>query len=108
MPSLLLIRHGQGLDPMQGEYDGLSELGRRQAARVGEILGPVGPCFHGPLERQRLTAEGALRVLGHKAALLPELDEHQGHAVVLHVLSSPPPPDSPAGRLVAEALAPGA
>lgn len=113
MPALLLIRHGQGLDPLQGGYDGLSELGQRQAARVGEMLGEalgeaLGPCFHGPLQRQRLTAETALRARGLQAALLPELDEHQGHAVLLHVLSAPPPADSEAGRLVAQALAPDA
>ena len=34
MPSLILIRHGQGLDPLQGEYDGLSERGL-QSLRLG-------------------------------------------------------------------------
>ncbi|HET9449481.1 MAG TPA: histidine phosphatase family protein, partial [Aggregicoccus sp.] len=101
MPALFLIRHGQALDPMQGEYDGLSELGQRQAARLGELLSAVrGPRFHGPLQRQRLTAETALRASGLQATLLPELEEHQGHGVVLHVLGSPPPAQSALGRLV--------
>jgi broad specificity phosphatase PhoE len=110
MPSLFLIRHGQALDPMQGEYDGLSELGQRQAACLGRVLtGVSGPCFHGPLERQRLTAETALREGRLQAAMLmPELEEHQGHGVVLHVLSSPPPAGSPLGALVSAARVPGA
>ena len=109
MPSLLLIRHGQGLDPLQGEYDGLSELGQQQAACIGEALaGLRGLCFHGPLERQRLTAQTALRPHGLVSTLLPELEEHCGHAVVVHTLSSPLPEGSALAPVVGAALSPGA
>src|SRR4051794_6979505 len=41
MPALLLVRHGQALDPMHGDYDGLSLLGESQARSIGAALKDV-------------------------------------------------------------------
>ncbi len=81
MSSLLLVRHGQA-SFLSDNYDRLSELGRRQARRVGESLHSVGAIDRmvaGPLQRQTRTAE-----LAHEAArarvaveIVSELEEHR-------------------------------
>lgn len=107
MGSLLLIRHGQALNAMEGEYDGLSEHGAKQAARLGAELARMGldlsRAVSGPRIRQRRTAEEALKAAGvsAQAEVLPELDEHMGHDVVLHVIANPPAAGSTLGELLA-------
>src|SRR5205807_3357561 len=59
MPAILLVRHGQALDPLTGDYDGLSPLGEQQAVRVGEALvqaTTIARLVAGPLIRQQRTA----------------------------------------------------
>ena len=77
MPVVLLVRHGQasfGAD----DYDVLSDLGREQAAVVGDELArralrsPVAVC--GSLRRQRDTAEIALPAAGLRVD--PRWDEY--------------------------------
>jgi len=105
MPALLLIRHGQGRDPTTGGYDGLSEIGGKQASRVGEALMHAGVDFSrtyaGPLIRQVRTAQFAM---GESGAIrsLPELAEHAGHEVVAHVLANPGAADAETAALLAD------
>ncbi len=66
MSVLYLIRHGQA--GTRENYDSLSELGREQSRLLGEHLAAQGLRFtrvlSGRLQRQRATAEEALRAFG--------------------------------------------
>lgn len=58
MSELILIRHGQAT-PFEKDTDQLSPLGQQQARAIGEALAAYQPThvIHGPLVRQRLTAQ---------------------------------------------------
>ena len=60
MSELILVRHGQAT-PFEQDTDQLSPLGARQAQAVGEFLTDLHPThvLHGPMVRQRKTAEMA-------------------------------------------------
>ncbi|MGP9724297.1 histidine phosphatase family protein [Corynebacterium sp. AOP40-9SA-29] len=93
MALIYLVRHGQAGAGMSGyggagdersvesRYDGLTDLGRRQAATVGESLarrldgGPRLPVICGPLHRQHDTAAAIARALdGAESAAEPVTD----------------------------------
>ena len=62
MAEITLVRHGQAGDVM-GDYDRLSELGQRQAARVAEALRagpPPDQAWSGAMRRHQLSAAAAL------------------------------------------------
>jgi broad specificity phosphatase PhoE len=63
MPMVLLVRHGQASFG-EGDYDRLSDLGRRQAETIGRVPAVRGlrrpVVVHGSLRRQRDTARLAL------------------------------------------------
>jgi broad specificity phosphatase PhoE len=67
MPVVLLVRHGQASFG-SGDYDRLSDLGRRQAEETGRALRERGlrrpVAVHGSLRRQRDTAALALAAAG--------------------------------------------
>lgn len=76
MPTLYLVRHGQGSFGTQ-HYDRLSPLGERQARLLGSHLRSTHNAFvgaySGTLERQRRTASIALTQMPYSA---PSLGEH--------------------------------
>lgn len=63
MSELILIRHGQAT-PFAKDTDQLSPLGEQQAQAIGQALAPFRPThvIHGPLVRQRRTAQLAGQV----------------------------------------------
>jgi broad specificity phosphatase PhoE len=87
MGTLYLVRHGQasfGAD----NYDVLSELGQRQALRLGQYLRERGVVFEaaitGTLERQRQTHAGICQGLGQRLPALewPALNEYDSLALL--------------------------
>jgi broad specificity phosphatase PhoE len=101
MAILYLVRHGQasfGAD----NYDVLSELGRRQAQRLGQYLRERGVEFEasitGTLQRQQQTHTGICEGLGQpmQPLTLPALNEYDSHALieVIHPQALPRP-DTP-------------
>jgi broad specificity phosphatase PhoE len=101
MGTLYLVRHGQasfGAD----NYDMLSELGQRQALRLGQYLRERGVVFEaaitGTLERQRQTHAGICQGLGQSLSALewPALNEYDSHALIAAVHPQPlARPDTP-------------
>ncbi len=101
MGTLYLVRHGQasfGAD----NYDQLSELGQRQAQRLGEYFQGKGlrfeAAFTGTLQRQRQTHAGIAQGLGEPlpALALPGLNEYDSHALIATVHPEPlARPDTP-------------
>lgn len=101
MAILYLVRHGQasfGAD----NYDVLSDLGRRQAQRLGHYLRERGVQFEasitGTLERQKQTHAGICDGLGRpmQALHLPALNEYDSHALIEAVHPQAlPRPDTP-------------
>jgi broad specificity phosphatase PhoE len=102
MAILYLVRHGQasfGAD----NYDVLSELGRRQAQRLGQYLRERGVEFEasitGTLQRQQQTHTGICEGLGQpmQPLTLPALNEYDSHALIeaIHPQALPRP-DTPA------------
>ncbi len=101
MGTLYLVRHGQasfGAD----NYDQLSELGQRQALRLGEYFASRGQrfeaAFTGTLQRQVQTHAGIAQGLGQAlpAAALPGLNEYDSHALIATVHEGPlAKPDTP-------------
>lgn len=101
MATLYLVRHGQasfGAD----NYDQLSELGYRQALRLGQYLREAGVVFEasitGTLMRQVQTHAGICEGLGQslQALALPALNEYDSHALIEAVHPQPlPRPDTP-------------
>jgi broad specificity phosphatase PhoE len=101
MAILYLVRHGQasfGAD----NYDVLSELGRRQAQRLGQYLRERGVEFEasitGTLQRQQQTHTGICEGLGQpmQPLRLPALNEYDSHALIeaIHPQALPRP-DTP-------------
>jgi broad specificity phosphatase PhoE len=101
MAILYLVRHGQasfGAD----NYDVLSELGQRQARRLGHYLRERGVEFEasitGTLQRQRQTHAGICEGLGRpmQPLTLPALNEYDGQALIeaIHPQALPRP-DTP-------------
>jgi broad specificity phosphatase PhoE len=101
MAILYLVRHGQasfGAD----NYDVLSELGRRQAQRLGQYLRERGVEFEasitGTLQRQQQTHTGICEGLGQpmQPLTLPALNEYDSHALIeaIHPQALPRP-DTP-------------
>jgi broad specificity phosphatase PhoE len=84
---LYLIRHGQASFG-EGDYDRLSELGRRQAQILGAHLKEQGlkldAAYCGTMQRQRHTAELALAELPSPPALaeLPQINEYNSEAIM--------------------------
>ncbi|MBK1612826.1 histidine phosphatase family protein [Rubrivivax gelatinosus] len=101
MGTLYLVRHGQasfGAD----DYDCLSELGRRQCLQLGIWLRERGIRFdaalHGSLRRQRASYEAIAEGHGEMpaAALRPQLDEYDSHALLAAAHPGPlPTADTP-------------
>ncbi|MDB5966172.1 MAG: histidine phosphatase family protein [Polaromonas sp.] len=94
MGTLYLVRHGQasfGAD----DYDVLSELGHRQAVRLGEYFRSKGmvfdAAFTGTLQRQRATFEGIRSGLGVplQASERPGLNEYDSEAVIATIHPHP-------------------
>ncbi|WP_425145511.1 histidine phosphatase family protein [Deinococcus sp.] len=85
MSQLLLIRHGQAT-PFEADTDRLSELGERQARAVGAYLkaGGIVPTLvlHGPLVRQRRSAELATGAGWPEAHLDSRLAEYDGDGLI--------------------------
>jgi broad specificity phosphatase PhoE len=91
MGQVVVVRHGQA-SMGSLEYDRLSELGRRQAAALGEYWGRTSTAFDGvfsgPAQRH-VGTESAVRqgvqaagLQWPDAVVVPELDEHDGFALV--------------------------
>lgn len=101
MGTLYLVRHGQasfGAD----NYDVLSELGQRQALRLGQYLRERGVQFEaaitGTLQRQRQTHAGICQGLGQSLPALeqPALNEYDSHALIEAIHPEPlARPDTP-------------
>ncbi|MFC6663554.1 SixA phosphatase family protein [Deinococcus multiflagellatus] len=88
MAELLLVRHGQAT-PFEADTDRLSPLGQAQARRVGQWLAAEGltptHVVHGPLIRQRHTAELAAQAAGVLWPLPsadPRLAEYDGEGLM--------------------------
>jgi broad specificity phosphatase PhoE len=88
MGTLLLLRHGQASRIDRGDYDHLSDLGRTQAAALGQWLGRSLPApslvVSGPARRHRDTAQIAAEAAGPGWAateVIDALDEHDGQGV---------------------------
>jgi broad specificity phosphatase PhoE len=101
MGILYLVRHGQasfGAD----NYDVLSELGQRQALRLGQYLRERAVVFEaaitGTLERQRQTHAGICQGLGQSLPALewPALNEYDSLALIEAIHPQPlARPDTP-------------
>ncbi|MDB5889992.1 MAG: histidine phosphatase family protein [Polaromonas sp.] len=102
MGTLYLVRHGQasfGAD----DYDVLSDLGYRQALRLGEYFKYKGIAFDaaytGTLRRQIKTFDGIAEGMGMpmSATALPGLNEYDSRAVIAavhpHPLEKPTTPE---------------
>jgi broad specificity phosphatase PhoE len=95
MSQLVLVRHAQA-SFFGASYDELSPLGREQAQALGEHWARHGVAFDrvcvGPRRRHRQTydlvaaAYAARGLPWPEPVEMPELDEHQGIAVVKHQL----------------------
>ena len=101
MGTLYLVRHGQASFGAE-DYDQLSDLGQRQAVRLGEYFRHKGLVFDavlvGTLRRHAQTwagiAEGA--GLAHTPLLWPGLNEYDAEAVVKTIHPMPlAKPDTP-------------
>ena len=102
MGTLYLVRHGQASFGAE-DYDNLSELGHKQALRLGEYWRERGMEFDavitGTLKRHRQTWEGIARGLDVEADVLPwpGLNEYDSEAVIAavhpHKLDKPDTPE---------------
>ncbi|MFC4455025.1 histidine phosphatase family protein [Deinococcus sonorensis] len=88
MSTLLLVRHGQAT-PFEADTDRLSALGEQQAGAVGRFLAEarVRPTrvLHGPMVRQRRSAELAAQAAGQDWPAASEdarLAEYDGDGIV--------------------------
>ncbi|PTA67183.1 histidine phosphatase family protein [Deinococcus arcticus] len=88
MAELLLVRHAQAT-PFDPDSDRLSPLGQVQARRTGRMLAAEGmsptQVWHGPLNRQRRTAELAAQAAGDGWPFLtedPRLAEYDGEGLM--------------------------
>ena len=89
MGQVLLVRHGQASWGAT-DYDVLSPLGERQAAATGAFLAGVRPdaVVHGPMQRQRRTAELMAHAAGWSVAA--EVDGRWDEMDHLAVLDAQP------------------
>lgn len=101
MGTLYLVRHGQASFGA-ANYDQLSELGQRQAKRLGEYFAAKGlrfeASFTGTLQRQIQTHAGIAQGLGQalKAQAVPGLNEYDSLALIATVHPEPlAKPDTP-------------
>nr|HEX4318197.1 histidine phosphatase family protein [Kofleriaceae bacterium] len=89
MATLVLIRHGQA-SYGEADYDRLSERGRAQAGALGPALAAMtlDAWFHGPLRRQRETAELARAATPALPApgVLDELAEYPAFEMLQHLI----------------------
>lgn len=104
MGVVLLVRHGQASFGAK-DYDVLSDQGRRQARRTGEVLAARGVrparVITGTLRRQRETAEGLLAGLGVQAQVSEDPRWNEYDQFALLALAPAPVeawPDDPAAR----------
>ena len=84
MSELILVRHGQAT-PFEQDTDRLSPLGEQQAHALGEFLADLRPThvLHGPLVRQRKTAEIAGQGRGWPTPITePRLAEFDGDGLM--------------------------
>lgn len=87
---LYVVRHGQA-SFMTDNYDRLSDLGRRQAALVGQSWAAQGlrldAAYCGTQSRQRDTAREALALLNDPPPLteMPEFNEYESEAIIAHL-----------------------
>jgi broad specificity phosphatase PhoE len=95
MGTLYLVRHGQASFGA-ADYDNLSELGRRQSARLGEYWRERGLRFDavitGTLRRHRQTWEGIAQGLGgaaDDALAWPGLNEYDSEALIAALGAGP-------------------
>jgi broad specificity phosphatase PhoE len=110
------IRHGKASAFASTDYDQLSPPGVEQSEQLGEWLAQqhldVSAVFLGPRRRHAQTHEAVVRVLATHGqslpdpAILPELDEHDGLAVVFKLLPMLAH-DDPTLRAVVEATVRG-
>ncbi|MGZ5181607.1 MAG: histidine phosphatase family protein [Ramlibacter sp.] len=101
MGTLYLVRHGQA-SLGAADYDQLSDLGLRQAVRLGEYFAGQGVRFDaliaGTLRRHTQTLAGILQGMGHQADHLPwaGLNEYDSEAVIAAIHPQPlVKPDTP-------------
>lgn len=92
MGYLVLVRHGQTSGPWH-DRDRLSDLGRRQAQRLGAFWAGTGQSFDlvftGPRLRHRQTFDAAREAMDGAlppAIELPELDEYRAEELIATVL----------------------
>jgi broad specificity phosphatase PhoE len=110
------IRHGKASAFAATDYDQLSPPGVEQSEQLGEWLAvqklAVDAVFLGPRKRHAQTHEAVVRVLASHGltlpppTMLPELDEHDGLAIVYKLLPQLGS-DDPVLRSVVEAMARG-
>ena len=87
MSNLYLVRHGQASFGAE-DYDNLSELGHKQAVRLGEYFKQKGLQFEavlmGTLRRHAQTWAGIAQGAGlaHEPLQWPGLNEYDSHAVI--------------------------
>lgn len=97
MSVAFFIRHGKASAfASSTDYDDLSPPGIEQSEKLGEWLAlrglPVDAVFVGPRRRHAQTLAAVVRVLSSRgialpeAALLPDLDEHDGMSLLLKIL----------------------
>jgi broad specificity phosphatase PhoE len=90
MGTLYMVRHGQASFGAE-DYDQLSELGRKQAVRLGEWFAHKGIAFDGliagTLRRHKQTLEGILEGMNHAGEHLAwdGLNEYDSEAVIATV-----------------------
>ena len=102
MSNLYLVRHGQASFGAE-DYDNLSELGHKQALRLGEYFKQKGLQFDavmtGTLRRHTQTWAGIAQGAGlvHEPLQWPGLNEYDSHAVIEaihpHKLDKPDTPE---------------
>ena len=87
MGNLYLVRHGQASFGAE-DYDNLSELGRKQAERLGTYFKQKNMQFDavltGTLRRHTQTWQGIAKGAGfeHEPLQMPSLNEYDSHAVI--------------------------
>ncbi|MEQ8655051.1 MAG: histidine phosphatase family protein [Kiloniellales bacterium] len=97
MAELYLVRHGQA-GSVGGDYDRISDLGRRQSSLLGAHLAELGLSFdrvaRGDLRRHAETLDPLLAALGYDGApeVLPGLNEYDFHNVAEAYFAERPEP----------------
>lgn len=97
MAELYLVRHGQA-GKIGGDYDRISDLGRRQSSLLGAHLAALGLNFdrvaRGDLRRHAETLDPLLAELGHagEPEVLPGLNEYDFYNVAEAYFATHPEP----------------